>query len=155
MPSIGYYKTSFKNQLTGLKMYTVRLVPYSVMDADSVVKHAVKDSNINPQDMGMGFAALSQAIEDFVLNGHSITLDGLGNFRLTCRTGKWDAKNKKWTSAGADTIDGVDNRNIRGVYVRFRPCTKLRQELNRVSFFKVDNTSTLFGRTKGGNLRLE
>lgn len=154
MAKIGYYKTSFKNQQTGVQMYSVRLVPYSVLDGESVVGLAVKDSNINPQDMAAGFAALSQAIEDFVLNGHSVSIEGLGNFSLSAKTGKWDAENQKWVSAGADSMDGVDDANIKGVYVRFRPSTQLRKELNEATFFEVNNEATLFGRTKGGNLAL-
>lgn len=150
MANIGYYKTSFKNSQTGAKMYTVRLVPYSVIDTESLVSLALKDSNINPQDMGMGFAALGQAIEDFVLNGHSVTLDGLGNFSLSCKTGKWDAEQGKWVSAGSDSADGVDNANIKGVYVRFRPCTRLRQELNAASLFEVKSAGTSFGKAKSG-----
>ena len=71
------------------------MVPYSVIDSEEVVELACKDSNINRQDLAVGFAALCQAIENFVLQGHSVTLAGLGNFRLTAKTGKWDEENKK------------------------------------------------------------
>ena len=147
MANIGYYKTKFENQVTGEDMYTVRLVPYSTFDKNQVVDYASKDSNINPQDLAIGFSALAQAIEEFVLNGHSVTLDGLGNFRLTCRTGKWDEKKKKWVSGGADSMDDVTPDNIRGVFVRFRPCSELRAEMTAAKFFDV--TKTLFGGTKG------
>ncbi|MGN1236974.1 MAG: hypothetical protein ACI4TS_05965, partial [Bacteroidaceae bacterium] len=102
----------------------------------------------NRQDLAVGFAALCQAIEEFVLQGHSVTLDGLGNFRLTAKTGKWDAENKKWISAGCESMDEVSPDNIRGVYLRFRPCTALRNELKKISMFDV--TKTLFGGTMGG-----
>ena len=148
MANIGYYKTEVKNPITGDKMYSVRLVSYSLIDSESVVALACKDSNINRQDMAVGFAALCQAIEDFVLQGHSVTLDGLGNFRLTAKTGKWDAENGKWVSGGADSMDDVTPNNIKGVFVRFRPCKELRTEMNKVHLFDV--TKTLFGGTKGG-----
>lgn len=150
MANLGFYKTSREDEATGAKRYTVRLVPYSVIDKQAVVELALKDSNINRQDLAAGFAALGQAIEDFVLNGHSVTLDGLGNFRLTCKTGEWDATTQKWKSAGKDNMDDVSTNGIRGVYVRFRPCKALREEINHASFFEV--TNTLFGKTKGGKL---
>lgn len=151
--AIGYYKTKFENRIDGNEMYTVRLVPYSVIDKDSVVGLACKDSNINRQDMAVGFAALSQAIENFVLQGHSVTLDGLGNFRLTAKTGKWDAQAEKWVSGGADNMDDVTVDNIKGVYLRFRPCKQLREELNSAKFFDV--TKSLFGSVVGGYANIE
>lgn len=155
MAKIGYYKTSFKNSQTGLKMYTVRLAPYSMIDDASVVDYAVSDSSINAKDVAQGCAALAQAIGDFVLNGHSITLEGLGNFRTTCQTGKWNSTSNKWGSAGASAMDGVSSEDIKNLYVRFRPCASLRDEINSASFFKVDNLSSLFGKSKGGKLVFE
>lgn len=152
MANIGYYKTSFVNKQSGLKMYTVRLTPYSVLDTESVINQALKDSNIKAQDMAVAFAALGQAIEDFVLNGHSVSIDGLGTFRLTAKTGKWDAQNQKWTSGGADSMDGVDNANIKGVYVRFRPSRLLRKELDNATFFEVNSQDTPFGKARSGNV---
>ena len=152
MANLGFYKIKREDSETGAARYSVRLVPYSVIDKQAVVELALKDSNINRQDMAVGFAALGQAIEDFVLNGHSVTLDGLGNFRLTCRTGIWDAQTRKWKSAGKDSMDDVSSNDIKGVYIRFRPCKALRQEINHANFFEV--TNTLFGKTKGGKLDL-
>ena len=148
MAKIGFYKTEVCNPKGTGKLYSVRMVPYSVIDSEEVVELACKDSNINRQDLAVGVAALCQAIENFVLQGHSVTLAGLGNFRLTAKTGKWDEENKKWVSAGSESMDGVSTDNIRGVYLRFRPCTALRNELKNISMFDV--TKTLFGGTMGG-----
>ena len=148
MANIGYYKTEVKNPRSGDKMYSVRLATYSLIDSEQVVAAACKVSNIKKHDMAVGFAALCQAIEDFVLQGHSVTLDGLGNFRLTAKSGKWDEENKKWVSGGCDNMDDVIPNNIRGVYVRFRPCAALRRELDNAGLFDI--TKTLFGGTRGG-----
>ncbi len=148
MAEIGFYKTEKRNPTTGEKVYTVRLVPYSVMSSDEIVARTFKDSNIKRHDMAVGFSALCQAIEDFVMQGHSVSLDGLGNFRLSARTGKWDAENNKWTSAGKDNKEDVTPKDIKGVYLRFRPCTALRTELNNAGLFDV--TKTPFGGAKGG-----
>ena len=59
----------------------------------------------------------------------------------------WDEKKKKWVSGGADSMDDVTPDNIRGVFVRFRPCSELRAEMTAAKFFDV--TKTLFGGTKG------
>ncbi len=148
MAEIGYYKTEVKNPVSGEKMYSVRLAAYSVIDSEQIVDLAVKDSNVKRHDMAVGFSALCQAIEDFVLQGHSVTLEGLGNFRLSAKSGVWDSENNKWTSAGKDNKEDVTSKDIKGVYLRFRPCTALRTELNNASLFDV--TKTPFGGAKGG-----
>ena len=135
-------------------------MPYSKIGEDDIVRLALADSNINTQDLGTGFAALTQAIYDFVLNGHSVTLDGLGNFRLTCKTGEWDEKTQKWKSAGKDNMDDVSTDGIKGVYVRFRPMSArrcaarsgqtTRQILNRIGTFKRAEGLSAFGPFFGG-----
>ena len=64
--------------------------------------------------------------------------------------GEWDDRTQKWKSAGKDNMDDVSTSDIKGVYVRFRPCKALREEINHASFFEV--TNTLFGKTKGDKL---
>lgn len=149
---LRYYKSTFKNQQTGVQMYTVRLTPYSVIDEESVCDYAVHNSNINRQEMRSGFSALNQAIQNFVLNGHNIILTDLGVFYTTIRTGKWDEENKKWVSAGADAMDGVDNANIRTLSIRFKPCTSLKNQMALAKFAEISADSDLLGKTKGGNL---
>lgn len=141
---LGFRVYEHEDADTGVKKYGVRLVPYSKIDEESVVRLALADSNINGQDLAAGFAALTQAIYDFVLNGHSVTLDGLGNFRLTCKTGVWDEQEQKWTSAGKNSEEDVSADDIRGVYVRFRPCTSLREQMKQATFFDV--SKTVFGK---------
>ncbi len=148
MGKIAYYTREFENQLSGETLYCARLAKYSTLNAEQVVALAQQDANVNASDMAVAFSALGQAINDFVLNGHSVTLDGLGNFRLTAKTGVWDAKKKKWKSAGRTSMDDVSASDIKGIYVRFRPCTELRRELENVELF--DMTKTLFGGTVGG-----
>jgi len=148
MAKLAYYTREFENPLDGETLYCARLAKYSTLDKDMVVNLAQKDSNVNKGDLAVAFCALGQAITEFVLNGHSVTLNGLGNFRLTAKTGVWDSKKNKWKSAGKTSMSDVSPSDIKRVYVRFRPCTQLREELENASFF--DMTKTLFGGTMGG-----
>ena len=141
---LGYRICKIENENAGTVKYSVKLVPYSKLSEEAVVNLALNDSNINSQDLAAGFAALTQAIYDFVLNGHSITISGLGNFRLTARTGIWDNDSLKWKSAGKTSMDDVSSDEIKGVYVRFRPCTALREQLQGAKYFDV--TKTVFGK---------
>lgn len=143
MAKLAYYTREFENPLSGNKMYCAALAKYTTFENEDVIAHALRDSNINASDFAVAFSALAQAIEDFVLNGHSVTISGLGNFRLTAKTGLWDAKKKKWKSAGRDSMDKVQSSDIKQVYVRFRPCRQLREEMKTAKFF--DFTKTKLG----------
>lgn len=151
---IRYYKTTFKNQQTGVQMYSVRLTPYSVIDEESACDYSVHNSNINRQELRAGFSALNQAIENFVLNGNNIILTDLGLFYTSVRTGKWDAESGKWVSGGADTMDDVDNANIRTLSIRFRPCTSLKNQMSLAKFAEISTDGDLLGRAKSGNLAI-
>ncbi len=147
---ITFRKIKFKNQLTGLDMWTIRPIRYSVFDEEAVADYSVHNSNINRQELMTGFAAIRQAIDNFVLNGHNIIIDGLGCFYSTVKTGMWDEKSKKWVSAGVDSTDGVSNANIRKVNIRFRPCTALRQQMQDSQTDMINTKSKLY-KTITGN----
>ena len=138
---LGYRTYKKEEENTGVVNYGARLVTYSKIGELDIVRLALSDSNINAQDLAVGFSALTQAIHDFVLNGHSVTLDGLGTFRLSCKTGVWEEKTKKWKSAGKTVASDVSANDIRSIYVRFKPCTALREKLNGASFFDVTRTA--------------
>lgn len=142
--NINFRKTKFKNQQTGLAMWTIRPVRYSVFDEEAVTDYAVHNSNINRQELMTGFAAIRQAIDNFVLNGHNIIIDGLGCFYSTVKTGKWDEKSKKWVSAGAASMDGVSNANIKNINIRFRPCTSLREKMRDSEMQMIDTKGKMY-----------
>lgn len=148
MAKIGYYTAQIENPLSGEEMYVARVTSYSVIDEENAVKLACDEARVDSQTMKIAFAALNMAIENLVLNGHSITLNGLGNFRLTAKTGIYDAKTGKWKSAGKKAMDDVSVDDIKGVYVRFRPCTEIRENLQQAELFDI--TTTKFGATRGG-----
>lgn len=70
---------------------------------------------------------LTQMISEYVLNGHNITVDGLGCFFLTN------------SSKGSETEAEVTADNVKNVYVRFRPCSRLKKDLALVHLFDVTN----------------
>lgn len=147
MGKVATYISESKNPRSGEKIYVRRTLPYSKMAKDDVVAYAQANSSVNPQDLAVAFDALGAAIEQFVLNGHSVTLDGLGNFRITSKSGVWDSNNNKWVSGGSDNMDDVTPEKIRGVFVRFRPSREVRTMLRKTQFF--DCTKTKFGGTMG------
>lgn len=148
---IAFRKTRFTNKQSGLTMYTVRPIRYSTISEEAATDYALHNSNLNRQELVTGFAAIRQAMDNFLLNGHNIVIDGLGVFFSTARTGKWDEQNKKWVSGGADSMDGVDNANIKTVKIGFRPCTALRKEMQNAEM-SLQGTKTLLYRSLTGQV---
>ena len=54
---LGYRVYKSEDADSGAVKYGVRLVPYSKIGEDDIVRLALADSNINTQDLGAGFAA--------------------------------------------------------------------------------------------------
>ncbi|MBP5628341.1 MAG: hypothetical protein J6X27_00685 [Bacteroidaceae bacterium] len=137
MARLGYYPYVIEDEATGTLKYSVRLKAYSTIDEDEVMNKGAVMANCSSGELARGFAALSQVIDELVLNGHSITIKNLGCFTLSTRTGIWDERTQKWTSAGKESMDDVSPNDIRGLYLRFYPCTAIRNELKNATFFNV------------------
>lgn len=148
MSKIGFYTHEFENQLDGETLYCARPARYSEFSAQDIIEYAAQNQRVDEQSMYQGMGALSDAIFNYVLNGHSVTIDGLGCFYPSVKTGLWDAKKKKWKSAGKTSMDDVSPADIKGLYIRFRPCTALRNELKKLKY--QDITKTKFGGDLGG-----
>ena len=148
MGKVGTYIRKIKDPKMGTPLYVRRLATYSKYSEAQVVDLSTLNTGIRQHEMQSAFAALGMAIENFVLNGHSVRLKGVGSFSLSCKTGVFNPETGKYESAGSSTMSEVTPDKIRGVFVRFRPDTAIKQELLKTQFF--DCTKTFFGGTKGG-----
>ena len=137
---LGFTTHEYEDESTGSLKYYNRLVPYSVLDEQYINKWAAQFMKVSEAQMRVAFEALADAIEYFVLNGHSVTLKGLGNFSFTTRTGIWNDTRQKWTSAGKESAEDCVATDIKGTYIGFRMCTELREKLGASTLFNVDET---------------
>lgn len=137
---LGFTTFEREDEATGSLKSINRLVPYSKLEADYINKWAAQFMKVSEAQMRVGFEALADAIEYFVLNGHSVTLQGLGNFTFSTKTGIWSDRTQKWTSAGHESADDVAATDIKGTYIRFRMSTELREKLGAATLFNVDDT---------------
>lgn len=100
--------------------YVLRPVRYTTMNGDDITDYCTSNSSIPKAYVGATITALSQCIENFLLNGHSVVFPGLGTFSLS--------------SNGITETDaakaGVEQLNK--LKVRFLPCTRLKEKVNRV-----------------------
>ena len=147
MARLGYYPYVMEDPDSGAKKYSVRLKAYHTIGKEECKRFGADAANISEGELGRGFAALSQAIIDLVLNGHSITLDGLGCFSFSTKTGLWDEKAQKYVSAGKSSMDDVNAGDIKSIHIRYRPCTYIRHQLKSAEFFNVVNKK--FGASSG------
>lgn len=97
------------------------------MDKEQVVDYAVENSNVERSVVEAAMSGLTQMISQLVLNGHNITVDGLGCFFLTN------------SSKGSEKEADVTADNVKKAYVRFRPCSRLKKDLAQVHLFDVTN----------------
>lgn len=134
---IGYYPVKIEDENTGVVKYYARLASYSKKDKDEVNAWAAQFKKVSEASMKVAFEALAEAIQYFTLNGHSVSLEGLGTFGLSCKSGVWDEKTKKWKSAGKTVATDVNGADIKNVYVRFRVSNQLRSKMSSCHLFDI------------------
>lgn len=138
---LGWKFRRYEDENTGVVKYGAALVPFSTITEREINKWAAEFMKVSEAQMKAAFQALTDAIQYFVMNGHSVTLGELGNFSFSTKSGVWDEKTKKWKSAGKTVIGDVSADAIRACYVRFRPSTELRRRLGGASMFCVEDTA--------------
>ncbi|MBP5628299.1 MAG: hypothetical protein J6X27_00465 [Bacteroidaceae bacterium] len=138
---LGYTIYEREDESTGSLKSLARLVPYSKFDELYINKWAAQFMKVSEAQMRMAFNALADAVEYFVLNGHSVTLKNLGNFTFSTKSGIWNERTQKWTSAGKENAADCQASDIKGTYIRIRLCTELREKLGATQLYCVDDTT--------------
>ena len=148
---LGYYHYRREDEATGAVKISIRLMPYAKMDADYINTWASSFTGTSEAQMSIAFSALAKAIQYFTLNGHSVTLNGLGTFTFTTKSGVWDEQRQKWVSAGKENKADVSVDDIRALYIRFRPASVLRKAISTSELFNA--VATTYGWNKITNFK--
>ena len=90
---------------------------YTTIDYASVVSYAAKAANVPESSVEMAMEALFDAMNYFVLNGHSVQIPNLGTFYITV--------NVKTAATEAEFTANF-KQNLRRVNIRFRPDPELK-----------------------------
>ena len=102
------------------KAYVLRPVRYSTMRQNDIVDYCMKNSLVPRAYITAAVVAFVQCIENFLLNGHSVELPGLGIFYLTSNgITATEAEN-----CGVGQVDSLK--------VRFTPSTSLKASVSAV-----------------------
>ena len=102
--------------------YVSRAVTYSKIDGEDVLEYAAKNSGINPGQLSAAMYAIRQSFINFLLNGHSVELPGVGIFRVGVNA-------KMVDEASMVSVDQIYRRKI-----HYLPSIDLKNRLTRISF---------------------
>ena len=100
--------------------YVLRPVRYSTIKGNSLVESCSKNSYVPKAYMEAAMVALIEAMENYLLNGHSIELPEFGIFSISCE------------STVAKTAAEAGIHQLKGLKINFRPSTTLKTKLENV-----------------------
>ena len=90
---------------------------YSTIEYDAIVAYAAKAAAVPESSIEMAMEALFDAMNYFVLNGHSVQIPNLGTFSIGVRA----------KSTGSEAEFTADfSKNLRGINIRFLPDPELK-----------------------------
>lgn len=137
------------------QLYVTNPVRYSTISTDDLINYACENSGIPKAQMASSFYALQQQIEQFVLNGHTLTLGTLGTLYLSAQTKA--AKEEKDAGPGAVVRLSVKFRqskklkNILATTVRFATTVPVTGNSGNSGGDSSDNTGGDTGSGNGGS----
>ena len=102
--------------------YVSRAVTYSKIDGEDVLEYASQNSGINQAQLSAAMYAIRQSFINFLLNGHSVELPGVGTFRVGVNA-------KMVDEASQVSVDQIYRRKI-----HYLPSIALKDRLMRISF---------------------
>ncbi|MBP3774872.1 MAG: hypothetical protein ILA34_05945 [Bacteroidaceae bacterium] len=135
MGNIGFYAMERKSPKDGTKKWYATIKNYTPIDGQAVIAYAVENSHVDRAVIEAAMAGLTQVIQSFLLNGHNLTVDGLGCFFIS---------NK---SKGSEQSKDVTADSVKRLYIRFRPDRRMREEMKQVSYHDI--TRTAYGKLAG------
>lgn len=111
---MAFYK-KMKMKVNG-KWYPKSVLVGSPISTEQVAKRLAAESTVSPADVRAVLTALGGVMGDYMAQGRSVKLDGIGSFYFTASTNK----------NGVATEKEVTAKLINGVRVRFIPETRFR-----------------------------
>ena len=112
--AMAFYR-KMKMKVNG-KWYPKSVLIGSAITTEQVAKRLAAESTVSPADVRAVLTALGGVMGDYMAQGRSVKLDGIGSFYFTAATNK----------NGVDTEKEVTAALINGVRVRVIPETRFR-----------------------------
>ena len=100
--------------------YVIRPVRYSTIDSADIVESVAKNSYVPRAFVSAALIGITEAIENYLLNGHSIQLENFGTFSLSCE------------GSVAPTAETAGMEQFKCLHLNFRPSTVLKAKIDAV-----------------------
>lgn len=110
--------------------FVSRTVTYSKITGDEMLEYAALNSGINQGQLAACMYAIQQSFQNFLMNGHSVELPGVGTFRV---------------GVNAHMVNSVEEAGTEKIYRRkvlFVPSKKIKLQLAKVCFTTSDGLMT-------------
>lgn len=141
---MAFYKKT-KMKVNG-KWYPKSVLVGSAITTEQVAKRLAAESTVSPADVRAVLTALGGVMGDYMAQGRSVKLDGIGSFYFTASTNK----------NGVATEKEVTAKLINGVRVRFIPETRFRGSgKGRVSMRSLSDVDIEWEEWKGEEKGIE
>lgn len=91
---------------------------YSKISSEQIIQYASENSGVPKAQMASAFYALSQTVEQFLLNGHSLELLNLGSLYFSV------------SAKAVENEEDAGAKAVRRLSIKFRQSKKLRDMIN-------------------------
>ena len=124
---MGTIKTTISQRTSpaGEKKLYANIVRYSNIDSNQLIESMMQNSLISRAAAVAAVYGTRSCVYNFLLNGHTINIPGLGKFSLTLRT------------KAQDSADKVTGDTIKGAHIRFSPEARIRSAAKSTKFIGV------------------
>lgn len=114
-----------KNPRTGKMAWYLQKRKYDTISSKELVEAMARNTGIPVAKVAMATDAIVKQLKNFLLNGHSVNIIGLGTFSPRIK------------SRPSATKDAVTADNVKALLLKFRPQTDIREDMKNTVGYEV------------------
>jgi len=114
-----------KNPKTGKVAWYLQKRKYDTISSKELVEAMARNTGIPVAKVAMATDAIVKQLKNFLLNGHSVNIVGLGTFSPRIK------------SRPSDSKDAVTAENVKALLLKFRPQTDIREDMKNTVGYEV------------------
>ena len=114
-----------KNPKTGQMAWYLQKRKYDTISSKELVEAMARNTGIPVAKVAMATDAIVKQLKNFLLNGHSVNIVGLGTFSPRIK------------SRPSTTKDAVSADNVKALLLKFRPQTDIREDMKNTVGYEV------------------
>lgn len=114
-----------KNPKTGRVAWYLQKRKYDTISSKELVEAMARNTGIPVAKVAMATDAIVKQLKNFLLNGHSVNIVGLGTFSPRIK------------SRPSNTKDEVSADNVKALLLKFRPQTDIREDMKNTVGYEV------------------